>query len=320
MNYQHLGMANMNNNLANTLDLNLLRVFNYLMQLRNVTAAAKAMHLSQSTISHALGRLRSQLNDPLFIQVGKEMQPTEKAMLMAPAIQQALLLIQQGIASQASFDPTKDQRHFKIAVGGAIEQTYIAPIIEHLAEFGPHLRLDVFELTNSDYEKELERKTLDLVIGFAGSGHLSRKLDKTHLLDNPLSCVTDLSFIPATKGKITAKELVSRSHIYTSSWGHSQQLMDNYFRQRQLQRHVAAQVPTFSAVPKLLMQGKYLVVMPEMVASELCLRYPLQQLAITDNPITVSYEIAQHPLTSHDIAVNWLKRIIIEVCTGAKNQ
>lgn len=308
----------MNSKLANQLDLNLLRVFNHLMQLRNVTMVAKIMHLSQSTISHALSRLRSQLDDPLFIQVGKEMQPTEKALLMAPAIQQALLLIQQGIESQASFDPNQDQRHFKIAVGGAIEQTYVASMIEHLATFGPHLRLDVFELTNSDYEKELERKTLDLVIGFAGSGHLSDKLDKTHLLDNPLTCVTDLSFTPQTPGQITAHELVSRSHIYTSSWGHSQQLMDQYFSQQQLQRHVAAQVPTFSAVPQLLMQGKYLVVMPEMVASELCQRYPLQQLVIADQPIMVSYEIAQHSLTSHDVAINWLKSLIMRVCSVAK--
>ncbi|MCE2572454.1 LysR family transcriptional regulator [Motilimonas eburnea] len=306
----------MNTKLANTLDLNLLRVFNQLMQQRNVTAVAKTMHLSQSTISHALSRLRNQLNDPLFVLVGKEMQPTEKAMHMAPAIQQALLLIQQGVSTQPHFDPKHDSRHFKIAVGGAIEQTYIAPIIKRLATFGPHLRLDVFELTNSDYEKELERNTLDLVIGFAGSGHLSDKLLTTHLVENPLSCITDLSFTPSIPGKITAEELVSRSHIYTSSWGHSQQLMDNYFQQRQLKRQVAAQVPTFTAVPKLLMDGHYLVVMPEMVATELCLRYPLQQLAIIDDPITVSYEIAQHPLTSHDIAINWLKSLIIEVCAS----
>ena len=43
------------------LDLNLLTVFDMLMQERNVTRAAERLHLSQSTVSHALGRLRALL-------------------------------------------------------------------------------------------------------------------------------------------------------------------------------------------------------------------------------------------------------------------
>ena len=46
------------------LDLNLLTVFDMLMQERNVTRAAERLHLSQSTVSHALGRLRTALDDP----------------------------------------------------------------------------------------------------------------------------------------------------------------------------------------------------------------------------------------------------------------
>ncbi|MCE0559032.1 LysR family transcriptional regulator [Motilimonas sp. E26] len=296
------------------LDLNLLRVFNVLIQHRNVTQAAQKLHLSQSTVSHALARLRNQLDDPLFVQVGREMQPTEKALLMAPAIQQALLLIQQGVNSQASFDPTQNAKHFRLAVGGAIEHTYIAPLIQYLGEFGSHLRLDIFELTNSDYEKELERKAIDLVIGFAGSGHLSPKLVKTHLLSNPLSCLSSSNFTTKKQGEISAKELVSLPHIYTSSWGHSQQLIDQYFAQRQLTRKIAAQVPTFAAVPGLLMGGNYLVMVPKMVADQLCQLYPIKQLTLGTDEINVSYEIAQHPLTSHDAAINWLKQAILDIC------
>ena len=312
MNYQHEGMGNIN--MYDKLDLNLLRVFNFLIQHRNVTTVAKKLHLSQSTVSHALSRLRSQLDDPLFVQVGREMQPTEKAMLMAPTIQQALLLIQQGVNSQASFDPHHQPKHFRLAVGGAIEHTYIAPLIQHLAQFGTHLRLDVFELTSSDYEKELERKVVDLVIGFAGSGHLSPKLVKTHLLSNPLCCLAPMHFVSQVSGKINAAELVSLPHIYTSSWGHSQQLMDQYFIRHQLTRSIAAQVPTFAAVPALLMQGDYLVVVPKMVADQLCQLYPIQQLQLSSEEINVSYEIAQHPLTSHDAAINWLKKLMVKIC------
>ena len=61
------------------LDLNLLTVFDMLMQERNVTRAAERLHLSQSTVSHALGRLRTALDDPLFVMSRREMMPTERA-------------------------------------------------------------------------------------------------------------------------------------------------------------------------------------------------------------------------------------------------
>lgn len=43
------------------LDLNLLRLFIYIFELKNLTHTAEALHLSQSAISHALGRLRQAL-------------------------------------------------------------------------------------------------------------------------------------------------------------------------------------------------------------------------------------------------------------------
>jgi hypothetical protein len=43
------------------LDLNLLLVFDALMQEGNLTRAAERLHLSQSTVSNALARLRQQL-------------------------------------------------------------------------------------------------------------------------------------------------------------------------------------------------------------------------------------------------------------------
>jgi DNA-binding transcriptional LysR family regulator len=57
-------MANIDGTALSRLDLNLLTVFDMLMQERNVTRAAERLHLSQSTVSHALGRLRTALDDP----------------------------------------------------------------------------------------------------------------------------------------------------------------------------------------------------------------------------------------------------------------
>ena len=47
-------------------DLNLLLAFDALWTERHVTRAARRVGLTQSAMSHALGRLRLQLDDPLF--------------------------------------------------------------------------------------------------------------------------------------------------------------------------------------------------------------------------------------------------------------
>ncbi|MFC3616470.1 LysR family transcriptional regulator [Lutimaribacter marinistellae] len=48
-------------------DLNLLAVFDAIMQEQNVTAAASRLGLSQSAVSAALARLRAAFDDELFL-------------------------------------------------------------------------------------------------------------------------------------------------------------------------------------------------------------------------------------------------------------
>ncbi|NVJ11705.1 LysR family transcriptional regulator, partial [Myxococcus sp. AM001] len=61
------------------LDLNLLLVFDALMQEGNLTRAAERLHLSQSTVSNALARLRQQLGEELFQRTARGMTPTARA-------------------------------------------------------------------------------------------------------------------------------------------------------------------------------------------------------------------------------------------------
>ena len=69
----------MNRNELRKADINLMVVFETLMLERNVTRVAEKLFLGQPTISSALNRLRTMLNDPLFIRVGHRMEPTARA-------------------------------------------------------------------------------------------------------------------------------------------------------------------------------------------------------------------------------------------------
>ena len=61
------------------LDLNLLKTLHILLEEENVSRAAMRLSLSQSAVSHALGRLRNYFGDPLLIKVKNGMSPTTLA-------------------------------------------------------------------------------------------------------------------------------------------------------------------------------------------------------------------------------------------------
>jgi len=51
------------------IDLNLLVVFDAVYRARNLGAAGQGLGLSQPAMSHALGRLRNLMKDPLFVRL-----------------------------------------------------------------------------------------------------------------------------------------------------------------------------------------------------------------------------------------------------------
>ncbi|WP_429067054.1 LysR substrate-binding domain-containing protein [Aeromonas veronii] len=289
------------------LDLNLLAVFDMLMQERNVTRAAERLHLSQSTVSHALGRLRVALDDPLFVMSRREMIPTERAKALAGPVRQALAMLEQGLRQAKGFDPATARRIFRIATPGSVEHGLVPMLVERLHRQAPHCRLEVCELADSDYERELEKGELDLVIGFAGANHLSPRLWREEWFNNPLVCLSPLgSELPDV---LTPVELVSRPHIHTSSWGHSQAMVELWLARFGVERELGVRLPSFMAVPPLMATGRYLVVVPEMIGRHFCRYYPLRMHQL-DPAIPIVYLMAGHPLTAHDEAIGWFKSLL----------
>lgn len=96
-------------------DLNLLVVFDAVRHHRQVTAAARALALSQPAVSHALNRLRDILGDPLFIRTATGLVPTPKAESMAANVTRILALSAE-VFGQVGFAPELSERRFHVAV------------------------------------------------------------------------------------------------------------------------------------------------------------------------------------------------------------
>src|SRR5215218_8072033 len=93
-------------------DLNLLVLFEVVLQERHVGRAAERLNLSPSAVSHGLGRLRRLLNDPVFLRTPKGVVPTARALELAHPVAEVLAGARRVIASTAPFDPRTSTRAF----------------------------------------------------------------------------------------------------------------------------------------------------------------------------------------------------------------
>src|ERR1700755_3334344 len=98
-------------------DLNLLVVFDAVLVERHVARAAGRLNLTPSAVSHALGRLRNLLNDPLFLRTPKGVVPTARALELAAPIADVLARVRSVMATATPFDPSTSTR--RVAIGRA---------------------------------------------------------------------------------------------------------------------------------------------------------------------------------------------------------
>ena len=67
-------------------DLGLLLALDALLQETSVTRAARRIGLSTPAMSHALGRLRQRLSDPLLVRAGRQMVLSPRAESLRPQV------------------------------------------------------------------------------------------------------------------------------------------------------------------------------------------------------------------------------------------
>jgi DNA-binding transcriptional LysR family regulator len=145
------------------LDLNLLRVFDALLQEESVSRAGVRLGLSQSAVSHALGRLRQALGDELFRRGPAGMQPTARALEIGPAVHAALAQIQAALAPQ-KFDPAAAERRFTLVGGPYVSAVLVPELISRLRERAPRSGLRVTSFGWDAFES-LEIGRADVVLG-----------------------------------------------------------------------------------------------------------------------------------------------------------
>jgi DNA-binding transcriptional LysR family regulator len=145
------------------IDLNLLRVFDTLIEVRSVTRAAGKLGLTQSAVSHALRRLRDALDDPLFVRAPGGLQPTARALEIAPGVREGLAQLR-GALSPTEFVPETAQRRFTLAAGSYFCALLIPGLIARIRAAAPDVTLRIVPF-GPELLSELDEGGVDLALG-----------------------------------------------------------------------------------------------------------------------------------------------------------
>jgi DNA-binding transcriptional LysR family regulator len=195
------------------LDLNLLRVFDALLEERSVTRAGDRLGLTQSAVSHALARLRHVLGDPLFTRRTGGIEPTPRALEIGPALHAAIGQLQEAL-SPPVFNPLTVERRFVLAAG-PYACTILAPsLVERLRQAAPGVRLQI-EAYGPDFRENLESGRLDAAI--VGRGGEERAFTFLPLFTEDMVWVARRGH-PLAEGPLTEAGLASARRIVISAY------------------------------------------------------------------------------------------------------
>jgi len=239
------------------LDLNLLRVFDAVYQTGNVTAAAALLGLSQPAISHALGRLRAAIGDPLFIRAPNRMLPTAKAEEIYDSVHKALGLIDSCV-SNVGFDPSKTDRVFKLGMNDISEIVFLPRLMNYLKKVAPALKIRTEQLSAAEIDIGLQSGEIDVAIGFLPPLNVDVR---THLLfQEHYVCMVNARHPVARQSRLKTTDFLQYPHAVVGTEGSGHALAEKLLARHRLVDKIVLRVPHFLTIPRIVAQNDDLIV------------------------------------------------------------
>lgn len=303
-----------------TIDLNLLVAFEALFEEQSVTLAAQRLHLGQPAMSAALGRLRVLFKDDLFIRIGK-MQPTSKALEIAPGILAALHRVRQTLEASQVFDPKSSQR--SLAIGSSDYTSYVVlpKLLEFCSQAAPGLNIRVIGFEKDSVSELLEQGAIDVALG---------------VFPNPLpqtNCValfqehfvgiarqghpavpSELRGARSANGTIPLQAFANLPHALATIRRDATGEIDKLLAHHQLQRRIAVTIPHMLVLPALIATNDLIAAIPHRIAVQFANLHHLELFELPVKTETWTVSMIWSKLTDQDTANVWLRQTLKTVC------
>lgn len=294
---------------APNLNLQAMKIFVAVFDLRSVNLAARSLNISQSGLSTTLAKLRRDLGDALFLSTAAGMQPTSRAKEVVGAMREAIQCMEQRILNKGRFDPTKDEREFRVALSDTAEAMYMPRALAALTRAAPGVRLRSVATAQPQLQRALSEGQVDVALGYfpdlQSSEFVRRKLGAHGFV-----CICSAANREVRRD-LTLERYLQARHVVFESPTRTQGLLEAYLAKRGLHRDVALTTPHFMSLPEIIAATELIATVPDAIADVFA---DIQRIARVELPFrSPVFETHLHWSKSvqDDPANKWLRALLL---------
>lgn len=292
-----------------SVDLNLLKALDALLDECHVTRAAARLGLTQPAMSGMLTRLRESFGDPLFVRAQRGMVPTQRALDLAPGVKQLLAGID-ALLQPPGFDPATARLTFTIAATDYALRAIAVPFLSVLKPLAPHMRVALVPLRNGEVQTQLERGQISLAL--LSPENTPADLHARVLFHERYVCVLRDGHPAATGRKLTLEQFCALDHALGSyAGGGFHGVTDDALHKLGQRREVTVSVNSFLILPDILRASDMVAILPSRLVAGMA------GLQVCEPPLEVpgfSNAAVWHARTHNDAAHRWLRELLVRSC------
>ncbi|MFC3608886.1 LysR family transcriptional regulator [Stutzerimonas tarimensis] len=292
------------------IDLNLMVVFNQLLIDRRVSIAADNLGLTQPAMSNALKRLRSTLNDELFVRTHQGMEPTPYAQQLAEPVALAIQTLGDAFRREDQFDPATAARTFTIAMTDIGEIYFLPPLMEALAVRAPLCTVSTVRGNAVNLAELLQSGAVDLAVGLLP--YLQAGFFQRRLFEHRYVCLCRRGH-PVTLQPLSLASFCQWDHVrvIASNTGHGE--ADSYMQRANIERRIKLEVPHFVAVGHILQHSDMLATVPQRFADSCVAPFDLVSTPLPFELPEININLFWHAKFNKDPTNRWLRALMVEL-------
>jgi len=291
------------------LDLNLFIVFEAIYRERSVTRVAQLLHLTQPAVSNALGRLRREFDDQLFVRTPQGMQPTPVAENLIGDVRRALALLQKSLGAVARFDPRTAEKHFSLGLNDLGQALWMPSIQRAVTGQAPGVSVSCYYANREQSVEALKAGDIDLLVDSPQVN--AREFEQQR--------VADLRYVvsmrpdhPLSRGPLTLERYLAARHVHVSGRARGRGHVDIALHTQGLRRDVPVRVQHYAAARAIASASDLLWTVPEVYMQG-------SDWPVFDPPFEVEPLLLNLYWTrgAHDDPANcWLREILLACARG----
>lgn len=297
----------------NKIDLNLFVVLDAVYTAGSVTGAAAQLNLSQPAVSHALGRLRELLGDPLFERQGRRMVPTPLARNIIAPVRRSLRGLELSVTEAQAFDPLQSRRRFVIGLRGVMESALLAPLARDLSRLAPRVSVATVRNERRLLENDLAAGQLDLALDVLLP--VPPSLRHQRVLHDRLVVMLRADH-PLLNASLDLGSYLGAGHVMVSARRSGAGIEDLALSEQGLERTVRLRCQEYYAACQVLIETDFLLTLPQIYAERVNRHFGHAMRPFPLSAPVMDAYLYWHANVHSDPANRWLRARVIQALAG----